>query len=928
MPNVLMISIDDLFSVNAWPEFAALLQTPNLNAFAAGSTNFTAAFAPVALCNPSRSAVLSGHSPLNSGIVDNSGNIFDRVPADDILLARLAAAGMDVTMGGKVFHEQYNPAMDAFVGRFLDSDGFRNATTDNDLGYPSFADVQYGPSGNLVLGDSVLAESVVAFLGEDHADPFALAAGLYRPHADWIVPQEFFDLYDPATIPVPYFGDDVQGEADFYYALTGSQFHKSVLSADAWVDLIHAYLASVSYADYLFGQMMAALDASPYAADTNVVVWSDHGYHLGDRGVWHKFTLWEESGRAPLMIRTAGQTEGSVVATPVSLQDLYPTILDMMGISDGFRGDGHSLIPLMPGNDPTAFEGEGAVTWMYGSYSYRTDQFRYIRYVDGHEELYDMQADIHQVHNLVSDPAYAAVLAQLQAYVPEVAGHVLHVGTIGTDVFEGDAADDIFIIGVGGDIATGGLGDDLYLVSAPVTIIEAADGGTDTVVTDLDTFVMPDFVEHLRVRNIDGICHVTGNDQDNLIEVGGTGVIIHGGGGNDTVTSMRQNDVIYGDDGNDVIDSADGADRLYGGNGDDVIRAGGGQDQIAGDAGNDWIDAGNDNDIVDAGSGADTVYGWLGADILHGGLDGDLLDGGKGDDEVYGDEGDDTLVGNIGNDLLDGGDGNDRLDGGIGLDTLSGGAGTDRLNGGSGNDTLSGGDGKDRCLGGSGNDIIDGGAGKDIVNGGSGDDILAGGSDDDIVRGSTGVDRLNGDDGNDRLFGDGGNDTLYGGLGIDILEGGSGDDALLGEDGNDSLLGGDGIDTLSGGEGDDTLDGGLGDDTLDGDAGADILYLGEGFDAASGGSEADRFVVTAACGTATIGDFTVGEDLIDVSAWFFADFADLSSHLVETATGVRLDLASGGSVELLGLTIGQLGAADFGLAAPAIAASGPDFFIL
>ncbi|TMM49036.1 sulfatase-like hydrolase/transferase [Qipengyuania marisflavi] len=692
MSNIIIISFDDLFSIYAWPEFAGLLKTPNIDAFAGQSTNFTHAFAPVALCNPSRSAILSGHNPWDSGIIDNSLSVFDQVPQADILLARLAAQGYDITLGGKVFHTLYEPEMDRFVDRYLSADGFRTGMLGSS---ETIRSISYGPSGDAVLGDTVLTANVVSFLQEEHDGPFVLAAGIFRPHGPWIVPQEFFDLYDRSQIEVPYFGDDTEAMADFHYALTGSAFHDVVLDNDAWVDLIHAYLASVSYADFLFGEMIATLGASSYASNTNVVVFSDHGYHLGDRGEWHKFTLWEESGRAPLMIRTAGQTEGFVVDTVVSLSDIYPTVLDLADVTGGFRGDGNSLTPLLPGGDPSLYEGNGAFTWMYGAYSYRTDHFRYIRNADGSEEFYDISSDPHQIRNLVDDPDYQEILQQHRDTPPQIDGIDVHLGTLGDDSFIGGLGADLFILGNGNDTARGRAGDDIYYISGEVNILEPENGGTDTIVSSVRVNTMPINVENFRLQSGTNHYIIYANDLDNIITAAASNGEIFARGGDDTIYGETGRDIIHAGRGNDFVDAGHDDDVVYGGLGNDWLTAGFGDDEVWGEEGDDRIFGGNGDDYLSGGTGSDRIQGNLGHDLLF---------GNQGDDRLWGFSGNDTIEGGAGNDIIFGSDGNDVLIGGEGDDVMWG-----DFN----NDTYRGGDGDDTIVFGSGTNTASGGPGRD-----------------------------------------------------------------------------------------------------------------------------------------------------------------------------------------------------------------------
>ncbi len=880
-----MISIDDFFSLNAWPEFKNVVKTPNIDLFSSSASTFTSAFSEVALCNPSRSAVLTGRGSWETGIVENSTNLFDVVPSNQVLFAELRDMGYHITLGGKVFHSAYDPHMEDFADVILRQDGFRNGVVDEEL---QINEVSYGASGDLVLSDSQLAAQIVQVLGEEQTEPFVIAAGIYRPHADWIVPQEYFDLYDPATLPIPYFGDP-NDEADFYYALTGSSFHKQVVTAGVWQDLIHAYLASVSYADAMFGQMIAALDASAHADDTAVVLWSDHGYHLGDRGIWHKFTLWEEAARAPLIIRTPGQTVPLVIDTVVSLPDIHATIMELAGGVSNFSTQSQSLVPLLEGR-LADFDAHGALTWMYGGISYRTETYRYIREEDGSEKFYNILQDPHQLHNLIADPQLAAAIQSHRDAIPAlVASHHLQFGGAGDDSLVGTSGDDLFILGAGSDTAIGGDGDDTYIVRGAAAITELAGGGYDKVIVVHST-VMADNVEDL-IAVVDSSA------------VGVFGIEITGNSSANTISATMWRDQIWGLGGNDAIISGVGNDTVYGGDGGDTLYGAGADDLLFGGSGDDLLSGSTDNDTLYGDDGNDTLYGGAQFDTLYGGSGDDYLEA-VGGDKLYGDAGNDTLSLTFGISVGYGGDGDDRLVNQAGRSTLDGGAGDDVLYGGSASDTL---------LGGAGNDLLDGGAGIDRLQGGLDDDRyyidnprdviveVAGQGNDSLyaavdytlaaqvsvehlfVQGTAGR-KISGNDlanavtggiGHDTLIGGAGNDALDGGAGNDRLQGGFDDDRYYVDSARDVIVeeAGQGHDRLyasvdytlaarvsveevfavgssgrrlAGNELANSIFGGIGNDTLLGGAGNDLLDGGAGNDRLQGGLDDDRYYVDSA----------------------------------------------------------------------------------
>ena len=309
--------------------------------------------------------------------------------------------------------------------------------------------------------------------------------------------------------------------------------------------------------------------------------------------------------------------------------------------------------------------------------------------------------------------------------------------------------------------------------------------------------------------------------------------------------------------------------------------------------------------IMDAGAESDTIHGEGGDDVIFGGMGDDILTGGSGRDSIWGGEG---------ADIIDGMDDVDLLYGEGGDDDISGGSGADLLDGGAGDDTLTGGMGGDALLGGVGNDDIFGNGDDDVLLGGAGDDHLVAGLGHDTLLAGEDNDRLEGGEGNDQLFGEAGNDLLFGGLGNDFLSGGAGNDVLDGEAGNDLLDGGADTDNLNGNTGDDSVNGGGGNDGLLGGDGADALNGGAGHDYMIGGAGDDTFVIQDGTDTDLIVDFTTvagNTDVVDITAFGFADFANVQTAMTQTAFGTHIQLDADDAIFLQGLTIAELTADDF-----------------
>ena len=331
-------------------------------------------------------------------------------------------------------------------------------------------------------------------------------------------------------------------------------------------------------------------------------------------------------------------------------------------------------------------------------------------------------------------------------------------------------------------------------------------------------------------------------------------VTVLGGQGLDSITGSIGDDVLNGGVQNDSVSGGGGNDRIEGGLGRDRLFGGDGADSLGGDDQDDLLDGGAGDDTLTGGSGRDRLYGGSGDDRLFGGDGRDFLVGGDGDDQLFGAT---AVSSDLAGDHLQGRGGNDYLEGGFGSDLLDGGGGNDEIDAGPGDDVLAGSFGRDILSGGVGNDRAYGGDSADLIFGESGDDFLVGNAGGDVIDGGTGNDNLRGRDGDD---------FLYGGDGADYILGDAGDDFLVGNNDNDFLSGGVGNDNLRGRDGSDRLAGGAGNDYMVGGAGDDDLNGGGDFDTLIGGDGADRFVFEGNWRRDTVGDWTDGEDTIDLSA--------------------------------------------------------------
>jgi arylsulfatase A-like enzyme len=241
---------------------------------------------------------------------------------------------------------------------------------------------------------------------------------LFRPHLPWYVPQKYFDLYSLDEIVLPQVRDDdlddIPAEGLKLAKARRSDF-EAIKKADKWKHSVRAYLASITYADDQLGRVLDALDKSPHAKNTIVVLWSDHGWHLGEKQHWHKTTLWEEATRVPLIISAPGHQPG-VCDRPVSLLDLYPTLNELTGLEALKSHDGVTLTPLLR-NSKAEWNRTAVIEFKRGNAAVRSDRYRYIRYRDGGEELYDHQTDPHEWNNLAASLEHAAVRKELAGWI-------------------------------------------------------------------------------------------------------------------------------------------------------------------------------------------------------------------------------------------------------------------------------------------------------------------------------------------------------------------------------------------------------------------------------------------------------------------------------------------------------------------------------
>lgn len=427
-PNVLFIAIDDL---NDWVGFLdghPQAVTPHMDALAKRGRNFINAHCAVPVCSASRTSVMSGVAPTTHGSYE-LGPTYEDLPAlkDVPTIQRyFKDHGYTTLSGGKVLHHNFKGRLAGDIERSLGRK--RSPRPRKPMSRPANWSGAWDwgayPGQDAEMADIQLAHRAAKTLREDFDKPFFMSVGFFRPHVPLFVPPKWFDKYEAAKITLP---KNPESDLDDLpknflginnYAVAPT--HAEVVGSGSQRSLTHAYLASVSFVDHCVGIVVDALKSSPHANNTLVVLWSDHGWHLGEKQHWAKRTLWEESTRVPLLIAGPGVQPGKPCKEPASLLDLYPTLAELCQLPKPPHLEGLSLVPQL--RDPSKPRKQPAITSSYfGNHSIRTRDWRLIVYRDGAKELYDHRTDSDEFHNLAKDPAHQAVIRELSQWLPEKA---------------------------------------------------------------------------------------------------------------------------------------------------------------------------------------------------------------------------------------------------------------------------------------------------------------------------------------------------------------------------------------------------------------------------------------------------------------------------------------------------------------------------
>jgi arylsulfatase A-like enzyme len=444
-PNVLFILIDDHAANMTSVLNESPVRTPNIERLAARGSWFARAYAAVPSCAPSRAAFLTGIQAHKSGVYYNS-QAFRRTKAPIARAVTMQRHFLDhgyITAGyGKIAHTGYQDdnipdytpgyfkghATKAYV-KHNDNDLVRHIIPETlRIPDPDYLPTRFGAlpddwdrdDPEKLQQDTEQANRAIAFLKSKHDRPFFLSVGFWRPHSERIVPKRYYDLYPLESIQIPpsYRADDLEDVPEpGRWRATSKNTHMAVVNAGLWREYLRSYYASVSYVDEQVGRVLDALEASGQARNTYVIFASDNGYNGGEKNMWAKFALWDQTCRVVFGISGPGLPR-QYSQTPVSLLDIYPTLLGLCGLPrPSHTLDGIDLTPVLRGEKKQ--RGQPVLsTYGIGNHSITDGRFRFIRYRNGDEELYDLDRDRHEWTNLAGDARYDFVKGTLARLLP------------------------------------------------------------------------------------------------------------------------------------------------------------------------------------------------------------------------------------------------------------------------------------------------------------------------------------------------------------------------------------------------------------------------------------------------------------------------------------------------------------------------------
>ncbi len=434
-PNVLYIIMDDM---NDWANYLGgnvQAKTPNLDRLAARGVSFTNAYTAVPLCNPSRTAMMTGMQPFKTGVYNNMQPISNSPVANNSLMMpqHFRNNGYVTMAAGKIFHTKPSPEV---MGKMWDDmrnlDGGygpfpKNSTLPPEL-QERWQNIEEWIGPDTDFPDVRNSQKVIEFISAKHDKPFFAAMGFYRPHTPWTAPKRYFDRYDLGEIKRPeILENDLEDVPEYaierFIGPRQREKQRSLSkNANYWEQMIRAYLACVSFADDRIGMILDALDRSPYADNTWIVLVGDNGFHHGEKERWGKSALWREACHVPLIIvppkadiRIAKGKRGATVSSI----DIYPTLIEACKLpSVENQLAGNSLMPLLK-NASAQWNKSCISTFLPGNFVVHSCKWNFIQYADGSRELYDVVNDEKEFSNLAKSQEYKYLTDSLSAFLPK-----------------------------------------------------------------------------------------------------------------------------------------------------------------------------------------------------------------------------------------------------------------------------------------------------------------------------------------------------------------------------------------------------------------------------------------------------------------------------------------------------------------------------
>ena len=424
-PSILFLNIDDWNDWNEVLEGHPQVISPNIKRLAERGVTFSNAICASPSCGPSRPALFTGIAPSRTGNISNDNKHPWRfyVGPEAVTIPKLLSQNGWKSIGiAKNFHRGDDPEFDHYIGIP------KNVKTIKGSGVKLNSS---GVWGVAAVPSEEMPDYIAASRGIEqirpNREPLFLSLGIYRPHVPWVVPQEYFDRYPVDQLQLSERrADDLDDLPERFKLLAGFEakfgkgYHKRLVEKGIDKQFVRAYLASVTFADEQVGRILDAWYASPHGESGYVVLWSDHGYMLGEKNAWSKIKPWYDSSRSNLIIAGPGLPKGAVCSKSVSLLDLYPTLIELLGLPNPPQTlDGDSLVPLLKNPDAEWQRPALMTSQMDGVFfeSVLDNDYRMTRLITGETELYKLSDDPHEFRNLAANPEYTSVIEELEKHL-------------------------------------------------------------------------------------------------------------------------------------------------------------------------------------------------------------------------------------------------------------------------------------------------------------------------------------------------------------------------------------------------------------------------------------------------------------------------------------------------------------------------------